>query len=142
MRMERAQEDFKIKLGKSISYLTAALGLWFFYWFAGINCPCGSKHSVAETNWFRDVPEGGVLARLTGEQENGNCHEPTFLDRHAGAGSGPFDRCFIYEESTVTKRLRRGDHLIADRDSIFPHSRPLYDGHARTGLLVSLQEIA
>lgn len=38
--MERAQEDFKIKLGKTIFYLTAAMGLWFFYWLNGINCPC------------------------------------------------------------------------------------------------------
>jgi hypothetical protein len=35
-----AQSDFKIKLGKLIFYATVAVGLWFFYWFAGINCPC------------------------------------------------------------------------------------------------------
>jgi hypothetical protein len=23
-----------------IFYVTCALGLWFFYWFAGIQCPC------------------------------------------------------------------------------------------------------
>jgi hypothetical protein len=23
-----------------IFYVTAAVGLWFFYWFAGIQCPC------------------------------------------------------------------------------------------------------
>lgn len=34
------QEDFKIKIGKMIFYLTCALALWFFYWFNGIQCPC------------------------------------------------------------------------------------------------------
>jgi len=38
--MEVAQDDIKIKIGKMIFYLTAALGLWFFYWLNGINCPC------------------------------------------------------------------------------------------------------
>jgi hypothetical protein len=23
-----------------IFYITCAVGLWFFYWFAGIQCPC------------------------------------------------------------------------------------------------------
>jgi hypothetical protein len=23
-----------------IFYVTCAVGLWFFYWFAGIQCPC------------------------------------------------------------------------------------------------------
>jgi hypothetical protein len=23
-----------------IFYITCAIGLWFFYWFAGIQCPC------------------------------------------------------------------------------------------------------
>jgi hypothetical protein len=23
-----------------IFYITTAIGLWFFYWFAGIQCPC------------------------------------------------------------------------------------------------------
>jgi hypothetical protein len=23
-----------------IFYVTCAIGLWFFYWFAGIQCPC------------------------------------------------------------------------------------------------------
>jgi hypothetical protein len=32
--------DIKIKIGKMIFYITAATGLWFFYWFAGIQCPC------------------------------------------------------------------------------------------------------
>jgi len=26
--------------GKMIFYATVALGLWFFYWFNGIQCPC------------------------------------------------------------------------------------------------------
>jgi len=34
------QDDFKIKIGKMIFYMTVAVGLWFFYWFAGIQCPC------------------------------------------------------------------------------------------------------
>lgn len=28
------------KLGKAIFYVTVALGLWFFYWLNGIQCPC------------------------------------------------------------------------------------------------------
>ena len=28
------------KIGKGIFYLTCAVSLWFFYWFAGIQCPC------------------------------------------------------------------------------------------------------
>ena len=32
--------DIKIKVGKMIFYITLAMGLWFFYWFAGIQCPC------------------------------------------------------------------------------------------------------
>ena len=32
--------DIKIKIGKMIFYVTAAVGLCFFYWFAGIQCPC------------------------------------------------------------------------------------------------------
>jgi hypothetical protein len=38
--MERVQADVQTKIGKMIFYLTAALGLWFFYWLAGIQCPC------------------------------------------------------------------------------------------------------
>jgi hypothetical protein len=38
--MQAADSDIMIKVGKSIFYLTLALGLWFFYWFAGIQCPC------------------------------------------------------------------------------------------------------
>ena len=37
---EAAKEDIQIKIGKMIFYLTTAVSLWFFYWFAGINCPC------------------------------------------------------------------------------------------------------
>jgi hypothetical protein len=33
-------EDWQTKLGKLIFYLTCAIAIWFFYWFAGINCPC------------------------------------------------------------------------------------------------------
>jgi hypothetical protein len=32
--------EIKIKVGKMIFYITCAMGLWFFYWFAGIQCPC------------------------------------------------------------------------------------------------------
>ena len=32
--------DVKIAIGKMIFYITCAAGLWFFYWFAGIQCPC------------------------------------------------------------------------------------------------------
>ena len=32
--------EIKVKIGKMIFYITAATGLWFFYWFAGIQCPC------------------------------------------------------------------------------------------------------
>jgi len=39
---EAAQQDseIKVKIGKMIFYVTVAVGLWFFYWFAGIQCPC------------------------------------------------------------------------------------------------------
>ncbi|HEY7533894.1 MAG TPA: hypothetical protein VH681_14055 [Nitrospiraceae bacterium] len=30
----------EIKVGKMIFYVTVALGIWFFYWFNGIQCPC------------------------------------------------------------------------------------------------------
>jgi hypothetical protein len=40
MAMEAAQNDVMIKVGKMTFYVTCALGLWFFYWFAGIQCPC------------------------------------------------------------------------------------------------------
>ncbi len=28
------------KIGKAIFYITCAISMWFFYWFAGIQCPC------------------------------------------------------------------------------------------------------
>lgn len=34
------EEGTDIKIGKMIFYITCALGLWFFYWFNGIQCPC------------------------------------------------------------------------------------------------------
>ena len=33
-------DDVQIKLGKGIFYVTCAVSLWFFYWLAGIQCPC------------------------------------------------------------------------------------------------------
>lgn len=30
----------KLRLGKFMFYVTCALGIWFFFWFAGIQCPC------------------------------------------------------------------------------------------------------
>ena len=32
--------EIKVKIGKMIFYITTAIRLWFFYWFAGIQCPC------------------------------------------------------------------------------------------------------
>ena len=37
---DEGQDDVSIKIGKMIFYITCALGLWFFYWFNGIQCPC------------------------------------------------------------------------------------------------------
>jgi hypothetical protein len=37
---DEEREDVSIKIGKMIFYITCALGLWFFYWFNGIQCPC------------------------------------------------------------------------------------------------------
>ena len=34
------ESEVAIKVGKMIFYLTVALGLWFFYWLNGIQCPC------------------------------------------------------------------------------------------------------
>ncbi len=34
------QDDVQVKIGKAIFYLTCAVSMWFFYWFAGIQCPC------------------------------------------------------------------------------------------------------
>jgi hypothetical protein len=36
----KPDSELRIKIGKMIFYATVALGLWFFYWFAGIQCPC------------------------------------------------------------------------------------------------------
>lgn len=32
--------EWETKVGKMIFYITCALGLWFFYWLNGIQCPC------------------------------------------------------------------------------------------------------
>ncbi len=37
---DATQNDTTTKIGKMIFYITCAVGLWFFYWFAGIQCPC------------------------------------------------------------------------------------------------------
>jgi len=37
---EREHQPVEIKIGKMIFYVTVAVGLWFFYWFNGIQCPC------------------------------------------------------------------------------------------------------
>ena len=37
-KRRRAERDTKV--GKAIFYSTVAVALWFFYWLAGINCPC------------------------------------------------------------------------------------------------------
>ena len=39
-KTDEGQDDISIKIGKMIFYITCALGLWFFYWFNGIQCPC------------------------------------------------------------------------------------------------------
>lgn len=39
-KTDEEREEVKIKIGKMIFYITCALGLWFFYWFNGIQCPC------------------------------------------------------------------------------------------------------
>lgn len=36
----REIEEWEIKLGKTIFYLTVAASVWFFYWLNGIQCPC------------------------------------------------------------------------------------------------------
>lgn len=33
-------ENWQIKLGKMLFYITVAISLWFFYWLNGIQCPC------------------------------------------------------------------------------------------------------
>jgi hypothetical protein len=30
----------QLRLGKFMFYVTCALGIWFFFWFAGTTCPC------------------------------------------------------------------------------------------------------
>ncbi|MGE3978753.1 MAG: hypothetical protein AB7F94_14360 [Nitrospira sp.] len=37
---EQEIQPWDIKLGKMIFYLTIAMGIWFFYWLNGIQCPC------------------------------------------------------------------------------------------------------
>lgn len=37
---ERPVQEWEIKLGKTIFYLTVAMSIWFFYWLNGIQCPC------------------------------------------------------------------------------------------------------
>ena len=36
----REATRLETQIGKTIFYLTSAVSLWFFYWFAGIQCPC------------------------------------------------------------------------------------------------------
>ncbi len=41
--MEQEQglsSELQTKIGKAIFYITTAVSIWFFYWFAGIQCPC------------------------------------------------------------------------------------------------------
>ena len=38
--MAELDSEVMIKIGKTIFYSTLALGLWFFFWLAGIQCPC------------------------------------------------------------------------------------------------------
>ncbi|GKS59119.1 hypothetical protein YTPLAS18_26460 [Nitrospira sp.] len=40
MAPEVVEPEWKLKLGKMIFYITVAISFWFFYWFAGIQCPC------------------------------------------------------------------------------------------------------
>lgn len=37
---QKEPPEWETKLGKIIFYLTVAMGLWFFYWLNGIQCPC------------------------------------------------------------------------------------------------------
>ena len=30
----------QLRLGKFMFYVTCAFSVWFFFWFAGIQCPC------------------------------------------------------------------------------------------------------
>ena len=38
--MATMDSELETKIGKSIFYVTIAVGLWFFYWLNGIQCPC------------------------------------------------------------------------------------------------------
>ncbi len=38
--MGTMDSELETKIGKSIFYVTIAVGLWFFYWLNGIQCPC------------------------------------------------------------------------------------------------------
>ena len=49
--------EWETKLGKMIFYITIAAGLWFFYWFNGIQCPCGQGCTVDS----RDTPHAQRL---------------------------------------------------------------------------------
>jgi len=40
MATATADSELEIRIGKMIFYITCAVGLGFFYWFAGIQCPC------------------------------------------------------------------------------------------------------
>jgi hypothetical protein len=40
MATAAADSDTMVKIGKMIFYITCAVSIWFFYWFAGIQCPC------------------------------------------------------------------------------------------------------
>lgn len=38
--MAELPSETQTKIGKMIFYMTCVAGLWFFYWLAGIQCPC------------------------------------------------------------------------------------------------------
>ena len=40
MATATADIELKIRIGKMIFYVTCAVGVWFFYWFNGIQCLC------------------------------------------------------------------------------------------------------
>ena len=40
MATATADSELTTKVGKMIFYATVAVSLWFFYWLAGIQCPC------------------------------------------------------------------------------------------------------
>ena len=37
---EAMSTELQTKIGKMIFYLTLAVSIWFFYWLAGVQCPC------------------------------------------------------------------------------------------------------